>query len=86
MPVDARRPTSMDRYSVGVSISVDDLRSLAARVRAEAEAAGELTLSGPTHWHLPEAARAALIDYAASGAYEAAAQASIAEDPDVVEG
>jgi len=76
----------MHRYSESMSISVDDLRSLGARVRAEAEAAGELTLTGPTHWDLPEAARAALVDYASSGAYEEAAQACIAEDPDEVEG
>lgn len=68
-----------------MSISVDDLRSLGAQVRAEAEAAGELTLTGPTHWDLPEAVRASLLDYAASGAYEEAAQACIVEDPDVVE-
>lgn len=82
------RPASLltDRYSVGMSISVDDLRSLGARIRAEAEAAGELTLSGPTRWDLPEAARTALLDYAASGAYEEAAQACIAEDADVAEG
>jgi hypothetical protein len=76
----------MDRYSVRMSISVDDLRSLGARVRAEAKAAGELTLTGPTHWDLPEAVRAALREYAASGAYEEAAQACIAEDPDALEG
>jgi hypothetical protein len=69
-----------------MSISVEDLRSLGAKVRAEAEAAGELTLSGPTHWDLPEAVRDALREYAASGAYEEAAQASIVEDPDAVEG
>lgn len=68
-----------------MSISVDDLRSLGAQVRAEAEAAGELTLTGRTHWDLPEAVRASLLDYAASGAYEEAAQACIVEDPDVVE-
>ena len=73
--------TRVDRYSFCMSISVNDLRSLGARVRAEAEAAGELTLTGPTHWDLPEAARAALLEYAASGAYEEAAQACIAEDP-----
>jgi hypothetical protein len=72
-------------YSVRMSISVDDLRSLGARVRAEAEAAGELTLTGPTRWDLPEAVRAALQEYAASGAYEEAARACIAEDPDAVE-
>lgn len=82
----ANKRAASDRYSVLMSISVDDLRSLGAQVRAEAEAAGELTLTGPAHWDLPEAARAALLDYAASGAYEEAAQACIAEDPDVVEG
>lgn len=78
-------PTTMDRYSAGMSISVYDLRSIAARGRAEAEAAGELSLGGPAHCDLPEAARAALIGYAASGGYEAAAQASIAEDQDAIE-
>ena len=79
-------PRPMDRYSVRMSISVDDLRSLGAKVRAEGEAEGEITLTGPTRWGLPAAARAALLDYAASGAYEEAARASIADDPDVVEG
>jgi hypothetical protein len=49
------------------------------------EAAGELTLTGPTHWDLPEAVRAALREYAAARAYGEAAQACIAEDPDALE-
>lgn len=86
MAVGALGAHAGDRYPVRMSISVDDLRSLGARVRAEAEAAGELTLTGPTHWDLPEAVRAALREYGVSGAYEEAAQACIAEDPDAVEG
>lgn len=69
-----------------MSVSVDELRTLGARVRADAEAAGELTLTGPTHWDLPEIVRSALLDYVASGAYEQAAQASIAEETNATEG
>lgn len=66
-------------------VADDDLRSLGAQVRAEAEVAGEITLTGPTHWDLPEAGRAALRRYAVSGAYEKAARACIDEDPDVAD-
>ncbi len=78
--------TPVDRYSGCMSISVDDLRSLGAGVRAEAEATGELALTGPTRWDLPESVRAALREYAVSGAYEEAARACIAENSDAVDG
>jgi hypothetical protein len=66
-----------------VSISVDDLRALGARVRAEAEAAGELTLTGSPYWDIPQLARDALLEYLHSGAYEEIARASIADEPEV---
>lgn len=65
-----------------MSISVDDLRALGARVRAEAEAAGELTLTGSPYWDIPQPARHALLEYLRSGAYEETAQASIADEPE----
>ncbi|MDQ2727067.1 MAG: hypothetical protein M3Y91_04185 [Actinomycetota bacterium] len=68
-----------------MSISVEDLRAIAARVRAEAAAAGELTLTGPGHWDLPESVREAILEDLASGAYEKAARAATAGDPDMAQ-
>jgi hypothetical protein len=64
-----------------MSISPDELRALGARVRAEAEATGELASSGSTHWDIPREAREAVLEYGHSGAYEEAARACIAEEP-----
>jgi hypothetical protein len=65
-----------------MSISVDDLRALGARVRAEAEAAGEFNLTGSPFWDVPQSIRDALVEDVASGAYERAAQAAIADEPE----
>lgn len=70
-------------YAGRVSISVDDLRSLGARVRAEAEAAGELALTGSPFWEIPQSARETLLEYLHSGAYDETARASIADEPAV---
>ncbi len=73
----------MGRYSMHMSISVDELRALGARVRAEAEAAGELARPGASHWDLPREAREALLDYLHSGAYDEAARACISDEPEI---
>lgn len=70
-------------YAVFMSISADELRTLGARVRAEAEAAGELAKPGSSHWDIPREAREALLEYLHSGAYEEAARACIADEPDL---
>ena len=65
-----------------MSISVVDLRALGARVRAEAEVAGEMpVLTGSPYWDIPHEVRDALIEDLHSGAYEARARALIADDP-----
>jgi hypothetical protein len=51
---------SAEGYAGHVSISVDELRTLGARIRAEAEAAGELTLTGSPYWDIPQSIREAL--------------------------
>jgi hypothetical protein len=75
-----RCPTRGD--ASGASISVDELGAFGARVRAEAEAAGELTLTGSPYWEIPQSIRDALLQDLASGAYERAAQAAIADEPE----
>jgi hypothetical protein len=70
------------QYSAHMPISADELRALGARVRAEAEAAGEMAKPGPSHWVIPQAARDALLEYLHSGAYEEAARACIADEPE----
>jgi hypothetical protein len=77
------RPQTLGRYAANVSISADQLRALGARVRAEAEAAGELATPGPSHWDIPQEGRDALLEYLHSGAYEEAARASIADEPEL---
>ena len=51
-------------------------------MRAEAEAAGELAKPGLSHWVIPREARDALLEYLHSGAYEEAARACIADEPE----
>lgn len=68
-----------------VAISIDDLRSLAARARAQAETAGELRPTGPVHLDLSEPVRKALWEALDSGAYEEAAQAATADDPEMTQ-
>ena len=70
-----------------MAISIEDLRAIAARVRAEAEAAGELvpTKVGDIHWDIPDAARAAIISDLESGAYEQAAREATAGDSEMTQ-
>lgn len=68
-----------------MSISVEDLRAIAVRVRADAAAAGELTPTGPVHWDLPESVREAIFEDLASGAYDKAAREATAGDPDMAQ-
>lgn len=68
-----------------MSISVEDLRDIAVRVRADAAAAGELTPTGPVHWDLPESVREAIFEDLASGAYDKAAREATAGDPDMAQ-
>src|SRR5579863_1790635 len=75
--------TIVPPYSGHLSISADELRALGARVRAEAEAAGELAKPGPSHWDIPRGARDVLLEYLHSGAYEEAARACIADEPEL---
>jgi hypothetical protein len=84
MAVDASDPEAAGPVRCkGMSISPDDLRVLGARVRAEAEAAGELAKPGLSHWDIPREARDALLEYLHSGAYEEAARACIADEPEL---
>ena len=71
----------LDAYPACMSFSPDGLRALGARVRAEAEAAGELAASGSNRWDIPREAREALLEYGYSGAYEEAARACIVDEP-----
>lgn len=66
-------------------MSVEHLRVLAARVRAEAEAAGELApvTSGDFRWALPEGAREALLADIRSGAFVENVRAVSTGDPDL---
>ena len=70
-----------------VAVSTEDLRAIAARVRAEAAAAGELTPSkvGAIHWDVPDGARQAILDDLASGVYEEAAREATAADPEMTQ-
>lgn len=61
-----------------VAISIDDLR-------AQAETAGELRPTGPVHLQLSEPVRKALWEALDSGAYEEAAQAVTADDPEMTQ-
>lgn len=72
---------------VAVAVSIEDLRAIAARVRAEAAVAGELTLAkvGEIHWDIPDAARTAILADAASGVYERAAREAIASDSEMTQ-
>src|SRR5579859_1175862 len=71
------------QYSAHVPISADELRALGARVRAEAEATGELAKPGLSRLGIPREARDALLEYLHSGAYEEAARACIADEPEL---
>lgn len=51
-----------------------------AQVRAEAEAAGELALSGSAYWDIPRDVRDALLENLRSGGYEARVRELIVED------
>jgi hypothetical protein len=66
-----------------VAISIEDLRAIAARARAQAEADGELTPTGPVRLDLPQSVRVAIWKALDSGAYEQAARAATAGDPDM---
>lgn len=63
-----------------MSISPDERRALGAQARAEAEAAGELALSGSPYWDIPQDVRDALHEDVHSGAYEARVRELIVED------
>ncbi|MGH9121683.1 MAG: hypothetical protein ACRDYC_07010 [Acidimicrobiales bacterium] len=67
-----------------MTLSIEDLRA-AARVRAEAAAAGELTPAkvGAIHGEIPEATRQAILDDLASGVFEEAAKDAAAGEPDM---
>jgi hypothetical protein len=71
----------------GMAISTEELRAIAARVRAEAAAAGELVPSkvGEIHWDIPDAARAAVLEDITSGIYQQAVREVIAGDPDMIQ-
>jgi len=68
-----------------VAISIEDLRTIAAKARAQAEADGELTPSGPIHLDLPLSVREAIWEALDSGAYEEAARAATAGDPEMTQ-
>jgi hypothetical protein len=68
-----------------VAISIEDLRAIAARARAKAEADGELTRKGPAHLDLPPSICEAIWEDLASGAYEKAARAATAGDPEIIQ-
>jgi hypothetical protein len=72
---------------VDVAISIEDFRAIAARVRTEAAAAGELVPAkvGDIHWNIPDAARAAIIEDLESGAYERAAREATDDDPEMTQ-
>lgn len=63
-----------------MSISPDELRALGAQARAEAQAAGELALTGSPYWDIPQDVRDALLEDIRSGAYEARVRELIVED------
>lgn len=68
-----------------MAISIEDLRALAARVRAEAEAADELepAKGGRIQWDLPDAARAAIVADLESGVYEESVREATAGDSEM---
>jgi hypothetical protein len=69
-----------------MAISIDDLRAIAARARAQAEADGELSpKGGPVSWDLPQSIREAIWEDLDSGAYEEAARAATAGDPEMIQ-
>jgi hypothetical protein len=63
-------------------MSVEELRALGAKVRAEAEAAGELAKPGSPFWDIPQDVRDALLDDLHSGAYDERLRSLIIEDED----
>jgi hypothetical protein len=69
-------------------MSIEDLRAIAERVRAEAEAAGELAppMVGKARWDVPESVRAALLEDLASGRYDRSARAVTDNDPEMAQG
>jgi hypothetical protein len=66
-----------------MAISIEDLRAIAARARDQAEADGELSPTGPVHLDLPQSVREAIWEALDSGAYEEAARAATAGDPEM---
>jgi hypothetical protein len=68
-----------------VTISIDDLKLIAARARRAADAAGELWPPhvGALSVDLPDAIREAIAEDLKSGAYQRAAADATAGDPDL---
>ena len=66
-----------------MSIWTEEFKALVTRMRAEAEAAGELHPTGPRHLDLPDSTRDAIADWIRSGGYEEAAREATAGDPDM---
>jgi hypothetical protein len=71
---------------VSVAISIEDLRALAAKARAQAEADGELTPQpGRARWDVPDSIRQAMLEDLESGAYEESARAATAGDQEMTQ-
>ena len=70
-----------------MAMSVEDVRAIAERVRAEAEAAGELAPPkvGKARWDVPESVREALLEDLASGHYDESARACTDGDPELTQ-
>ncbi len=70
-----------------MSALTEDMEAVVSRVRAAADAAGELrpTRIGPVQSTLPERVRLAVADDLASGTYHRAAQEAVAGDPDLAQ-
>ncbi len=68
-------------------MSIEDLRAIAQRARAEAEAAGELAPPkvGKARWDVPESVREALLEDLASGHYDEAARVVTDGDPEMTQ-
>ncbi len=67
-------------------ISIQELRVIAARARAQAEIDGELApKAGPVAWDLPQSVREAMWEDLDSGVYEEVARAATADDPEMNE-
>ena len=68
-------------------MSIEDLRAIAQRLRAEAEAAGELSPPkvGKARWAVPESVRVALLEDLASGRYDKSAGAVTEGDPEMTQ-